>query len=164
MALSFTVLLHLILATVDIRATVSVPGWAFDASVWIVDLFLVFGKVGRVVKRLRTMGANVFLGFEVNAVHVAIQSVLDCKGTSTTRPGANKVLRASVSRQVLVKLIFGNERLRAAWTGERLVACVTMHVSDQLISGRKAPFVTARPVAHEAASPTDVVRPDVVIQ
>lgn len=164
MALPFTMLLHLVLATVDVRATMSVPGWAFDASVWIVNLLLVFGKIGRVVERLRTVGANVFLGFEVDAVHVAIESVLDCKGTPASRPGANEVLRASVSRQVLVKLIFGDEGLRAAWTGERLVACVTMHVSDQLVSGRKAPFVTARPVAHEAAGSTDMVRPDVVIQ
>ena len=74
--------------------------------------------------------------------------------------------RLRVRCLVVLELLFRHKAFVTPGKRARkwLVPCVTMHVSDQLVSGRKAAFVTARPVAHEAAGSTDVVRPDVVIQ
>lgn len=44
-AFAFAVLLHLVFPAVDVCASMAVPGWALDASLWVVDLLLMLRKV-----------------------------------------------------------------------------------------------------------------------
>lgn len=72
MPFTFTMLLHLVFATVDIRAAESVSSRALDASLWVMDLLLVLGQIRRIVEGLQAERANVLFGFEMHAIHVAV--------------------------------------------------------------------------------------------
>lgn len=63
MAFAFAVFFHLVLAAVHVCAPMSVPSWAPDTCLWIVDLLFVFREVRRVVKCLRAVRTDVLLGF-----------------------------------------------------------------------------------------------------
>lgn len=62
-AFAFAVFFHLVLAAVHVCAPMSVPSWAPDTCLWIVDLLFVFREVRRVVKCLRAVRTDVLLGF-----------------------------------------------------------------------------------------------------
>jgi hypothetical protein len=97
-----TMLLQFVFAAVNVRAAMRVSGRAFDAGFRVMNLFLVLGKVRGVVKCLSTPRARVFLGLEVNTIHVSIERVLDGKRASTSGPCTNKVLCTRVSREMLL--------------------------------------------------------------
>lgn len=86
MVLALAVLLHLVFPAVDIGTTVGPSRGALDAGLWVVDLLLVLGQVGRVIKCLCAVWADMFFCFQVDTIHVTVQSVLDCKRPAAPRP------------------------------------------------------------------------------